>query len=702
MNTIALIGNPNSGKTSLFNALTGTVQHVSNYPGVTVERKEGVARLGEERCRILDLPGIYSLTAYSQEERVARDCLLKEQAEVIVDVVDASNLERNLYLCVQLMELGKPLVIALNMVDVAKRRGICLDKEKLTRLLGVPVVETVGHRGLGTHELLTTCREVVEGKLPAIPHPVTYGHEVNREVVALADSIQALPELVQICPPSWLAVKLLEEDEDARERLDHISEPERDRLLAQAAKARRRIHGHFNEDVSVLIAERRYGFAAGAIREVQCMSAEVRQHITDHIDGVVCNRYLGPLVLLMVVTSLFFFIFKLSDEWKWLPWFTGWKSPTEMVGLFFDAFSTAISGLQASLPMVHSLLDDGIISGVGGVVEFVPLIFFLFLFVSFLEDTGYIARVAFILDRVMRAFGLQGKSILALIVSGGLGAGGCAVPGVLATRTLREEKDRLVTMLVVPFMNCGAKMPVYALLIAAFFPDGRTRVMLLLWAVSWVVTLLAAWALRKWIIRGEQTPFVMELPPYHLPTPRGLLTHTWERTWMYIKKAGTLILAVNIVMWALVYFPRPPEPENESATVQVASQELAHSFAGRLGKAIEPVSIWAGFDWQTNIALIGGFAAKELVVSTMGTVYAMDTDSPGLLSQKLAARKDWGGRRALALMLFVMLYAPCLPTVAAIRKESGSWKWAAFAVAYSTALAFILAVGVYQTGRLFS
>jgi ferrous iron transport protein B len=380
-----------------------------------------------------------------------------------------------------------------------------------------------------------------------------------------------------------------------------------------------------------------------------------------------------------------------------------------MMGWLFEQLSGLVAPLEGPAPMLHSLLNDGIIGGVGGVMEFVPLIFIMFLFISVLEDTGYIARVAFILDRVLQTFGMQGKSILALVVSGGLGAGGCAVPGVMATRTLREEKDRLVTMLVVPFMNCGAKMPVYAMLIAAFFAESRTSMMVLLWALSWVVALCSAWVLRRFVIKGEQTPFVMELPPYHMPVPRSVLMHTWERTWMYIRKAGTIILALSIMLWAAMYFPRLPEPDPTTGAQvlsedDASAQQLAGSFAGRLGRTLEPATRWAGFDWRTNIALVGGFAAKEVVVGTLGTVYSMGSSTSDeefeTLSARLASDPGWNPLKAFALMIFVMLYAPCLVTVVMIRRESGSWKWALFATAYSTAVAFVLAAGVYQAGVL--
>lgn len=693
---IVIAGNPNAGKTSVYNRLTGAAQQVSNYPGVTVEFVCGQMGYEGRRFTVVDLPGAYSLTAYTQEELVARNYIVERKPALIVNVVDAANFERNLYLTIQLMEMRIPMVIVLNMVDTAERRGYRVDVEKASALLGVPVIPTIASRGKGIPELRDTCVAVIEGRLTAMPAPVAYGHAVDEEVLALAETVTRQGGLTRQYAPGWLAAKLIERDEGAIEGARAIAADELDPLLELAGQAAQRMERHFNTDAATVLAEHRYGIAAGVVKACVSFTAEARRDVTDHIDMVVCNRLVGPIILVAVVAALFFWVFKVSDEWAWIPWVNGFQSPTSLVAGFFDLLSGLLVPLKAHAPMLHSLLDAGIIGGVGGVMSFVPLIFFMFLFVAVLEDSGYIARVAFILDRPLRIFGLQGKSILAFIVAGGLGAGGCAVPGILSTRTMREDKDRLVTMLVTPFMNCGAKMPVYAMLIAAFFPGNRTLVMMTLWGLSWVTALCAAWLLRKTLVRGEQTPFVMELPPYHIPVFRSVLRHTWERTWLYMKKAGTIILAINIILWAVMYFPRPPEgaPPDKA---------LAHSLAGRAGVALEPVTRAAGFDWRTNIALIGGFAAKEVVVGALGTAYALEQPEGAdhkPLSEMLAKMPDWNPVRAFALMVFVMLYAPCLVTVAVIRRESGSWKWAAFSTFYSTLLAFVLAVLVYQLGSL--
>jgi len=717
--TAAIAGNPNCGKSALFNILTGTIQSVANYPGVTVERKVGQVRFGSREITLVDLPGTYSLTAYSLDELVARDFVVQARPHVVVNVLDATNLERNLYLTVQLMEMRLPMVLALNMTDVARRRGLRIDTARMTALLGMPVIETVATSGEGIKDLVAAMTVAADDANLFHLKPVSYGHEVENEVDQLAVLLAEDASLALRYPVRWLAVKLIEGDEHIWQEIRaSAADPKRIEAAAQAAV--HAIEVHFGESAATIVAERRYGFAAGIVRQCVEQTSVSNRNLTDSIDAVVCNRIAGPLLLLGIIYGIFLAIFHVADGWTWLFG----KSPTGWVQWFFDDFLVdSLRGLQPRMPMLHSLLQDGVIGGIGGVLGFVPLIAVMFMFVAVLEDTGYIARAAFVLDRLLRPFGLQGKSILALIVSGGLGAGGCAVPGVMATRTLREEKDRLVTMLVAPLMNCGAKMPVYLMLIAAFFPRRQAETMFLLWAASWCIALTAAWVLRRFVIRGEQSPFVMELPAYHLPTLRGMLLHTWERCWMYIRKAGTIILAVNIVLWAMMYYPRidtaPFEAQRAEARQRYASNaeqlsaaeqridneqsrtQLRQSLAGRLGSALVPVTRLAGFSWQDNIALVGGFAAKEIVIGTLGVAYSLgstDAEESHNLSQQLANDPAWSPLRAVALMAFVMVYAPCLSTIAVIRRESGSWKWTLLSLSYSTLLAFVLATAIYQIG----
>jgi len=769
MKRIAVAGNPNSGKTCVFNNLTGSSQRVGNYPGVTVEFTEGTSQFGGEKVQIIDLPGTYSLTAYSQDEVVARDYIINEKPDVVVNVVDASNLERHMYLTTQLLELNVPVVLVLNMYDVAKKKGIVIDTELLSKTLGVKVVKAVAVKREGMDDIKAACLDTVINGI--MPHPVSYPHELENILPPLVAAVKESSSITEKYNDMWFTIKLLEDDKIILDVLETIDGNQK--IKDELKKAKEGIKVHSNEDTNTAVVEARYAFSAGAYRSALTASEEELKMTTHIIDSVACHKVLGPLALCGVVWSLFQFVFKLADEWTWIPLTGGeWVSPVGLFELGFEFLSNL--GATISTPWLQSLVVDGIIGGVGGVMGFVPLIFFMFLFLSFLEDSGYIARVAFVLDRVLRTFGLQGKSILALIVSGGLGAGGCAVPGVMATRTMREEKDRLVTILVAPLMNCGAKLPVFAMLIAAFFSEHKGMMMFLIWALSWCFALLFAVVLRKFVIKGEQTPFVMELPLYHLPTLRGVLIDTWHRTYMYIKKAATIILAINVILWALIYYPRHDTSEfealrsdasktliskmaqtkfaplftedlyeqtlnglneetetdsktfaelkealqNESSPVTQAviefsdkSEEIDNnqqmtqftgSFAGRVGMSLEPISKLAGFDWRDNIALIGGFAAKEVIVGYLGTVYSMgevDPEETSSLAQRLQNAPNWSKLKAFSMILFIMIYAPCFVTVATIRKETNT-KWALFSTGYTTFLGFVFAVIVFQVGNI--
>ncbi len=729
--TIALAGNPNSGKTTLFNALTGARQHVGNYPGVTVEKKQGTFVQNGYRFNIVDLPGTYSLTAYSLEEVVARDFLINDKPSLVIDIVDASNLERNLYLAVQFMELGIPVCIALNMMDVAKGRGIAIDEAKLSRLLGVPVVPTVARKGQGKKELMNRAADIIENGPQQTPLHISYGNDLDAALKEMEARIETTGFLTHTYPARWIALKYLENDEQIKS-LGRKADPS---LAAELEKRVQKVSEHIQETLDtypeVMIADHRYGFIRSIIKQgvIAYRSDQDRLHVSDKLDRVLTHRFVGPLMMVGVILGLYHFTFTYSEiPVGWLEAFFGW------LGSLADA----------ALPdgLVKSLLISGIIDGVGGVLGFAPLIMFMFLGIAFLEDSGYLARVAFMLDRVFRVFGLHGSSVLAFIVSGGI-AGGCAVPGVMATRTLRSPRERLATLLTVPFMNCGAKLPVFALLVAAFFADYEAVVMFAITLIAWLGGLLVAKLLRSTIIKGEATPFVMELPPYRFPTFKGLAIHTWERTWQYIKKAGTVILGISIILWAMMTFPGLPdsrtdvfEQQREAAKAQVsaavveeaasaeddselsaeaqtlrkeliridgreAEAALRHSMAGRIGTALESLSRLAGFDWRTNIALVGGFAAKEVVVSTLGTVYSLgevDPEETGSLSKKLAASPGWRTLTALALIIFTIFYSPCFVAVVCIAKEAGSWKWGAFSMLFNTALAFTLAVVVFQIG----
>ena len=732
MNTvIALAGNPNSGKTTLFNELTGARQHVGNYPGVTVEKKQGTCMSEAGTFEIVDLPGTYSLTAYSLEEVVARDYLVNEKPAMIVNIVDASNLERNLYLSVQFMEMGIPVCLALNMMDVAKKRGMEIDVEKLSTLLGIPVVPMVARTGKGKKELLAQVAADIDK--PAAPLMISYGQDIGKALDEMERIIQENQFLTDTYPARWVGLKYLENDQQILELGQAQSAEVAERLTAISQKVDAHMAATLDTHPECMIADQRYGFINSVLKQNVIRFSYDRNRLqqSDQIDKVLTNRFVGPLIMVGVLAALYQFTFTYSAlPVEWIEGLFGW------IGSVTDTV----------LPdgLLKSMIISGVIDGVGGVMGFVPLIMFMFLGISFIEDSGYLARMAFMLDRVFRIFGLHGSSVMAFIVSGGI-AGGCAVPGVMAARTLKSPRERLATLLTVPFMNCGAKLPVFALLVAAFFPTHQTMVMLILTLISWGGALLVAKLLRSTVIRGEATPFVMELPPYRLPTLKGLFIHTWERTWQYMKKAGTVILGISILIWAMMTFPglddqtaqtfeaqraavtdsvpaqvmeeintateeselSEPAGEVQAALARIdgrqAEAALENSIAGRMGKTLEKVSFLAGFDWRTNIALVGGFAAKEVVVSTLGTAYslgAVDPESTDSLAQRLAKTPGWGPVTAFAMMIFTVFYAPCFVTVVCIARETGSWKWAAFSVGFNTALAFVLSVLTYQIGSL--
>ena len=700
---VALAGNPNAGKTSLFNELTGARQHVGNYPGVTVEKKEGQTEVDGVTLHVVDLPGTYSLTAYSLEELVARDYVVGRRPDVVVDVVDAANLERNLYLTIQFLELGVPVVLALNMIDVAEQRGMRIDAAKLGELLGVPVVPTVARAGKGIEDLMRAALNLAREARPWKGLNISYGSDVDEGIAELTTVLQGGVDRQGLLQARWLAIKCLENDSEVLDRLKE------DAALAEAVlPVCRRVTDHvratLDDDPEGVIADYRYGFIAGIVRQAVVRVREMRLDVSDRVDQVLTNRLFGPLFLLVVIYLVYQFVFTVSEvPVAWLEGFFGWLG----------------GSVESAMPEGHlrSLIVSGVIDGVGGVLGFVPLIMFMFFAIAIMEDTGYMARMAYLSDRVLRVFGLHGNSVIALIVGGGI-SGGCAVPGIMATRTLKDPQARLATILAVPFMNCGAKLPVYSVLVAAFFAGRQAGVLFALTIISWTLALSAARLLRSTVLGGEQSPFVMELPPYRTPTIKGLAIHTWERTWHYIKKAGTVILGVSVVMWALMTFPglnaadqahwdqlaagATTPAQRERVAADRARAELSATAAGRLGQALSAVTAPLGFDWRTNVALVGGFAAKEVIVSTLGTAYSLGDSDPEQdqgLSRRLAREPGWGPLEAFALMLFVMVYAPCLATVVVIRKETGTWRWPVFSVVYNTLLAYLLSLVVYQGGK---
>lgn len=701
--TVGIAGNPNCGKTTTFNALTGARQHVANWPGVTVEKKTGTIDVGQDSVEIVDLPGTYSLTAYTQEELVARNFLVDERPEVIIDVMNADALERNLYLAVQIMELGVPLVLGLNMMDEVRNSGKKIDSERLAELSGCRVVETVARNSKGTDELMRETVELAkEQKGVWNPLNISYGPDLDPvldEMVAIIEEADFLTDKV---PARWTGIKYLERDEDVILKGRMANTQLSDNLEAMAKEVGEHTQKTLNAAPDALIADHRYGYIASLIRDVVSYPVldEERISRSDQMDKILTHRFLGPMIMLGIIYLIYKVTFSVGEiPMGWLEMLFGWLGET----------------MYNALPEGHlrSLVVSGIIDGVGGVLGFVPLIMFMFLMISALEDSGYIARMAYMLDRIFKIFGLHGTSVLPFIVSGGI-AGGCAVPGVMATRTLRSPKEKLATIFVAPYMTCGAKVPVFLMLTAAFFPKNSATIMLMITLGAWAMALIVARILRSTVIKGESTPFVMELPPYRMPTLRGVLIHTWERTWEYAKKAGTVILGISILIWAMMTFPQLPEEriahyeqlrsatQVEEKLVEIdnaeAEEAIAHTVAGRIGKTLEPISQLAGFNWRTNIALTGGFAAKEVIVSTLGTAYSMgevDPEEAEPLTKRLVADPEFTTASAVALIIFTMLYAPCFVTVVSMARES-SWRWAAYSVFGSTTLAFIMAVLGYN------
>lgn len=680
--TIALAGNPNSGKTTIFNNLTGARQHVGNYPGVTVEKKEGSLKYKDYQIDVVDLPGTYSLTAHSLDELVARNFVIEDKPDVVIDIIDASNLERNLYLATQFIELGVPLVLAFNMADLADEQGFLINKERLSELLGTPIVFTVATRGQGMNELLDEAIKVATAETELKGTVVGYGREIQEELTRLEDILIQDQALCLMYSSRWLAVKLLENDSEVNKRIRQS--PYAKEILTQAEKSIEHLKNIFGDLPEAVIAERRYGFISGACSEALQRTFEVRHSTSDKIDEILVNRIFGLPIFLGLMWLVFKFTFSLS-----VPLMSGIERAQVWLGNL----------LGGSLPegsIIQSLVVNGIIGGVGSVLVFVPVIFLLFLVIALLEDSGYMARAAFIMDRLMHKIGLHGRSFIPMLLGFG-----CNMPAIMATRTIEDRRDRLVTILIIPFMSCGARLPVYSLLIGAFFSERVAgNVLFSLYLLGIIVAIIMAKLFRKYLFRGEATPFVMELPPYRLPTLKGLFIHMWERGAVYLKKAGTIIFAGCMLVWALSNFPL-----NRDSDLSVA-QRLERSYAGRLGKVIAPVFKPLGFDdWKLSVGLAEGLVAKEIVVSTLGTLHASDEQSHDLRQALKNQRRADGTKMytplaAYSLMVFILLYMPCAAVIAVIKRETNSWFWPTFTVSYTTAVAWIAAFVVYQGGKL--
>ncbi|MBC7343609.1 MAG: ferrous iron transport protein B [Clostridia bacterium] len=665
---VALAGNPNSGKTSLFNDLTGARQRVGNWPGVTVEKKEGRMVHDGTTIRVVDLPGTYSLGAYSEDEVIARNFILGGESDVVINVVDATNLERNLYLTVQLLEMGANVVVALNMSDEARARNIEIDVRRLSEFLGVPVIPTVATRNQGITELLAQALAAARNPSRKVIR-VDYGREVEEELGKLEKIVASHPGLSKRYSPRWLATKLLEHDVRLLENLKHADIEE---LLCQADKSVKHLTEVIGEDAESIITDRRYGFISGLTRETvkRRQTAEERFTISDKIDKVVTNRYLGIPIFLAAMWAMFQFTFKLGDP------MIGW------VEAIFEWIGGALAGAleaEGAPRFIISLVSDGIVGGLGSVLVFIPPIFLLFFAISVLEDSGYMARAAYVMDRLMHALGLHGKSFIPLLIGFG-----CNVPGIMATRTLENKRDRLITILITPLMSCTARLPVYVLFAGAFFSARQGFVIFSLYILGIVLAIVVGKLLKTFVFKGEPSAFVMELPPYRVPTLKGILIHMWERGSAFIRKAGSVILGVVLLVWVLSNLP---------PGVEYASRE---SLIGRLGTLVAPIFKPAGFGtWEAAASLFFGILAKEVVVGTLGALYGVEEAGLGD-----AIRQHWTPLSAYAFMVMTLIYIPCVATIAAIRRETNSWGWTGFAIGYSLVLGWVMATLVFQVGRL--
>lgn len=709
---VALVGNPNCGKTSLFNIASGAHEHVGNYSGVTVDAKEGFFDFQGYHFRIVDLPGTYSLSAYTPEELYVRKHIIEETPDVIINVVDSSNLERNFYLTTQLIDMNVRMVIALNMYDELEASGNKLDYTQLSQLIGVPMVPTVCRRGEGVDKLFHVIIGIYEGgdflsqkgeirseiledlrdwhKTYVPDHEfgshkeeedarprgymrhihINHGPELERSIEEVKKAISQNEDIRHKYSTRFLSIKLLENDREIENFISTL--PNGKEIIAIRNKETLRIRKVMNEDSEQAITDAKYGFITGALKETFTDNHLEKEQTTRVIDSIVTHRIWGYPIFFLFLYIMFEGTFVLGDY------------PMQGIEWLVDQLGNLIRNNMAEGPL-KDLLIDGIIGGVGGVIVFLPNILILYFFISILEDSGYMARAAFIMDKIMHRMGLHGKSFIPLIMGFG-----CNVPAIMATRTIEDRKSRLITMLVNPLMSCSARLPIYLVMIGAFFPNCASFMLLCIYTAGILLAVIMARIFSKFLVKGEDSPFVMELPPYRMPTSKSIMRHTWEKGAQYLKKMGGIIMIASIIIWFLGYYPRHDTHES------VAEQQ-ENSYIGKIGKAIEPVIKPLGFDWKLGIGLISGVGAKELVVSTLGVLYTNEGDVENV---NLSDRIPITPLVALAYMLFVLIYFPCIATFAAIKQESGSWKWAIFAAGYTTGLAWLVAFTVFQIGSI--
>lgn len=709
---VALVGNPNCGKTSLFNFASGAHEHVGNYSGVTVDAKEGVFKQNGYTFRIVDLPGTYSLSAYTPEELYVRKHLNEnQQPDIVINVIDASNLERNLYLTTQLIDMDVQMVIALNMYDELEKAGNKFDYESLARMIGCPIVPTISKTGFGIEELFNRVIKVYEEEDPVVRHiHINYGDILEKGIANIKRSIHKVDSnMPKSISRRYLSIKLLENDQEIESQIRKF--PDGEQIIQERNRNAAQIENLLQEDCETALTDARYGFISGALRETFEQNKIKEATSTQIIDLFVTHKVLGFPIFLLFMWIMFEATFRLGDyPMQGIEWLV------EMIGNFVRTH-------MAEGPL-KDLLVDGIIGGVGGVIVFLPNILILYAFISFMEDSGYMARAAFIMDKIMHKMGLHGKSFIPLVMGFG-----CNVPAVMATRTIESRNSRMITMLVTPLMSCSARLPVYVLITGALFPKNASFVLLSLYVTGVILAVILARVFKRAFFNEEDVPFVMELPPYRMPTGKSILLHMWEKAKQYLHKMGGIILVASIIIWFLGYFPRETSrtadfkqqiasientqisPEEKAKQLQEIEHQMAmdhqeNSYIGRIGQIISPVMEPLGFNWKISVSLLSGMAAKEIVVSTLSVLYTGSDDSEQALTERLLQEKNPDGTDVftplvgLSLMLFVLLYFPCIATVTAIVNESHSWKWGAFVILYTCCLAWVVSFLVYQIGNI--
>lgn len=702
---IALVGNPNCGKTTLFNFLSGSKEHVGNYSGVTIDAKKATFSQNGYNFNIYDLPGTYSLTAYSPEEIYVRNFIMNETPDIVINVIDSSNLERNLFLTTQLIDMDIKVIIALNMYDELLKNKVKFDYQSLAKLMGIPIIPTISSKGKGISELIVKIIEVYEDMDPIVRHiHINYGLELEKSIQVLRSKIKLEKPITDNISSRFLAIKLLERDKQTTISLELY--PNYAEIEKTAQNEIRRIERLHNEDSETVITDAKYGFISGALEETYKQREKHLINPSDKIDKILTHEFLGFPIFFILISLAFYSTFKLG------AYPMGWiESLIAMV-------SNLVAGLMPD-GMLKDLLINGIIDGTGSVLVFLPNILILFLFISLMEDSGYMARAAFIMDKIMHRFGLHGRSFIPMVMGFG-----CNVPAIMATRTLRSPGDRLLTMLIIPFMSCSARLPVYVLFITAFFPQHPALVLSSIYFAGIIIAFLTAQLLNRTIFRNKETPFVLELPPYRIPTMKNIVIHMWDKTQQYLQKIGGVILIGVVIIWALGYFPREQKTilsaeitTHQSDSVNVNNKidqnlRIQNSYLGQIGHFIQPVMEPLGFDWKMSISLLAGLPAKEIIVSTMGVLYQVDQNNEQIgLSSKLQQERFISGDRkgelvfsipvALSFLAFVLIYFPCIGVIATIKNESGKLKWALFTIFYTTGVAWLISFLVFNIASFF-